>query len=357
MKRRTMHTQKLRYLSFCLAISCGAWLVGPAPLAATIERGRSNNCTLQLRGEISEGDTIRLKEAVRALPPSTDHQDVRLCLDSLGGSFNEAVEISRFLTARSHVNTVVDKDQQCFSACALVFMFGNHYDGDNLQRPQRELHVQGRLGFHAPYIDANAPANSQTILAKAYREGILAVGRLLDADWEDRLPKALLIDFLNTGPDATVEVDTVGRAAAWQIDLIGVRRPYLVSDRDLEWACLNATLKRSNRWASRWWSDGLFGKQSQPRESSTEPVTLRDSKYQKVFHGFGGEASYVCVADLYRDARGNLHLSVNTDFADGEPLPSPRHLERSVKKNYLYETNPLWLANPRERKLRELAER
>src|SRR5262245_30641935 len=79
-----------------------------------------------------------------------------LCLNSPGGNFMEGLRIAKYLltvAADHEVTTYVENGAACYSACALIFLAGRFNDRGGETYPARFLHVGGRLGFHAPYID------------------------------------------------------------------------------------------------------------------------------------------------------------------------------------------------------------
>lgn len=159
------------------ALAVAALLSAPCAAAAmnvsVTEEGRgtfSHRVTIQLSGEIREGDAARLSREVGGLafgPGSSAH--VRL--DSPGGSLLEGMAIGR---AIADIPTVVttdvarpgDRPGDCASACVLAFM-GGHY---------RYLREGSRLGVHQFYPDDE---NSMT-----GAEGI-SVGQVLSAEIVD----------------------------------------------------------------------------------------------------------------------------------------------------------------------------
>ena len=195
-----------------LIVFCFMWAVGPA-VAADVARSKSPACDIVLRGYIEEGDVRQLDEAWKAVQAARSSLQTRLCLHSAGGSYDEGLRLIKWLKETTNIYTVIDKGDECYSACSLVFMFGNHYEGDALISSHRELHVQGKLGFHTPHISPAIDSNKREYTIKAYRSGIRAIGELLEADWDDWFPKSLLVQALKKEPDEFLVVDTVLLAA------------------------------------------------------------------------------------------------------------------------------------------------
>jgi hypothetical protein len=212
------------------------------------------------------------------------------------------------------------------------------------------------LGFHSPYIDANVSTDNKLLVSKAYREGVRAIGQLLEHDWDDYFPKALLVDMLKTEPEDVLFADTIARVAAWEIQLIGYRSPAPLTVANLEWACINDTRARKNRWMSRWWGnlDALSGTSSQ--QLKTKPnteISFVANKYRAELPGFGSEESYTCTADAYR-AGAKIYLALN--FDGGEPVPPKGALEKAVKAENWFLTRPIWMAYPSDQKIKEIIE-
>ena len=212
-------------------------------------------------GEIVTGDAERFRRHAGRLqskpscrrtrpaitPPFFDDypHEIRICLDSPGGSFAEAMEgggggggrrggggeggggggrYARLCLpgAVRHpprvpglagdivwmIGTAVAAGARCEGACAILFMAGGHFShlgtSDNVRDPNRVLHVDGRLVFRVPGPDA---------LATLQR-----IGARLD---RYIVPPSLFQRIMAASPDGMVPVDTVEQAASWVIQLAG----------------------------------------------------------------------------------------------------------------------------------------
>jgi hypothetical protein len=163
---------------------------------------------------------------------------VHVCLNSGGGSFAEAQKIIEYMTSGPGVATIVRAGDECYSACALIFMFGNIRTFGENRFIDRRLDVRGKLGFHAPYVTADAVVPEE-VVAKAYQSGIQAVANLLELDRKGFLNRALVVDFLRMGPGTFLNLDTVGKAGEWVVELIGYALPEEVTGTMLDQACGN----------------------------------------------------------------------------------------------------------------------
>lgn len=125
-----------------------------------------------VHGEISWGDGRRLGELLE------QNADVRVYLDSPGGSLGEALEMGRLL--REHqITAVVDDGALCVSACVFVLAGAS----------KRVLHVNGRLGIHRSRLPLKLLAHLEPGEAEAFYSKLHA----LAADYleEMRMPIAL----------------------------------------------------------------------------------------------------------------------------------------------------------------------
>lgn len=354
-----MGAAAMRYLA-CLVLALSTVFASSHAAEVTTASG---TCDLLITGEIAQGDTERLRKAYeKSLSDKAREfvlkvmgetgRDLSLCLNSPGGSYDEAIRLIRWLVEMKGVNTVVDRNAQCYSACALVFMFGGHNDGDGLESPSRRMHVTAKIGFHSPYINPAADAQQVEISARAYRAGIQAIGRLLEVDTDNRFPRTLLIEALKRAPGELLFVDTVANAAAWEIDVFGVKPPLPLMRPMLEAACLNRARsdKDDRKWTGRWF--GAYGSPTGQHEKLTapnKPVPWQNKHYRETFGGFGGEATYICVVDVYDTARGlRLDVHFGVSVRDKE-IPRPTSLKDIEKSGFSGNTPFFYLYDYRRR--------
>jgi len=122
--------------------------------AATIGKSDSSNCVMVIRGEIVQGDFDKFVALAKVLLPGNDGESTSrdtVCLDSPGGKLAEGVKFAKYFY-HDGVGTVIDDGQECYSACAIMFMMGTA-TGDEVAFANRKLHVGGKLGFHRPFAD------------------------------------------------------------------------------------------------------------------------------------------------------------------------------------------------------------
>ena len=150
-----------------ILVACVGLLSTPV-LSAEVAAIDSRTCQASLTGPIAAGDLSKLEKIVS--PGSS------LCLNSPGGDFIEGLAIAEWLTGKN-VTTVIDDGASCYSACAIAFMGGSEWE--EIYTARRKLHVNGRLGFHAPYLIALSKTYSGPDLEATYSEGLQAVARMM----------------------------------------------------------------------------------------------------------------------------------------------------------------------------------
>jgi hypothetical protein len=243
-----------------LVVAAGAALAWAAATgavtAADISTDRGATCDIRLSGEIDSGDADTLLAAIKAV----DKKNVpaprlrleyememasfipRLCLDSPGGRFDEAMQFIRATLKQVSFATVVEQGAKCYSACALIFLAGHLNHGDGYFELYRRLHIDGQLGFHAPYIPAVGAATNDKLLNASYRAGVTAVGELLNLEGKF-FQRSLLSEFLKVGPDEYFRMERIGHLAAGDIVLTGYARPTSVHAEEIAHVCNNQRLR------------------------------------------------------------------------------------------------------------------
>ena len=175
--------------------------------AAEVGPGKAAVCELKLEGPIEAGDGEKLSAALSALGSSGgfDSLHVRLCLNSLGGNYDEALKLMTVLLTHTNVATVVDAGAECYSACAFLFLAGNaQASEDGELTPNRTLDVRGTLGFHAPYLQTGTGPDVAAATVENFRRGVSAIAKMLEIDRRGLIPRGLLAKALQVG--ATLRV-------------------------------------------------------------------------------------------------------------------------------------------------------
>jgi hypothetical protein len=304
-------------------------LTGTRAEAASIDDRRTAACDVRLSGEIEAGDALRLVAALQAVDWSSapakrprieteityfGGKDIpRLCLDSPGGSFSEAIN---FLTETLHTvsyASVLEPLAECYSACALIFLGGHLHSGDGYIEQYRRLDVSGKLGFHAPYV---APTAAQKVdpamVGKSYTEGVQAVADLLDRE-PLLFPRSLLAEFLRVGPDEFYTIDRVGQLSAWNIGLTGYRRPTVMTEKQIEHVCNNQRMRDDPQLYT-----GYMSFEAEPEQTS-DPIPLSDKLIVRSEEAIEGVAGCTVEARLYGDTLFLRADTTSVDAGDAEP--------------------------------------
>jgi hypothetical protein len=216
-------------------------------------------CNLRLIGEIQNGDLatlvrnrVRLQKLLNerfqsdsgSLAELWASRSPVLCLNSNGGSYIEGLKIAEFLLSKSEsddfqMTTYVEAGSNCFSACALIFLAGKRIDRGGERMPARYVHVGGRVGFHAPYLDPSKMDDKQyakTEISQSYRMAVDGINRAIELfnyrieggtgineDGKPWVSGSLFVEMLSRGPNELFLIDTVGKAGRWGIGLLGIR--------------------------------------------------------------------------------------------------------------------------------------
>lgn len=230
-----------------LTMVCVFWSV--AASAATIAPADSDRCRILVSGEILEGDFERFLRVAEAAFAGFDGESMSkdvVCLDSPGGSLSEGAKFARHFY-KNGVGTVIDDAQECYSACAVIFMMGLA-EGPEVRFTNRRLHVNGRLGFNRPYMAPAVDGQISTLaLSVAYDAAIQHTLDLIEianskppwssaAMMESDLLQAMLA---HVGNDMFM-IDTVDKAGRWEIDLIGLPELGMLTEEQAFYACENA---------------------------------------------------------------------------------------------------------------------
>jgi hypothetical protein len=205
-------------------------IIGFVPIAktATVELGRpasssssqqTIDCDIRLGGTIEADD---LQELLRKIRLFESTELPTLCLDSPGGSYDEALKIAEFILNR-HLPTAVEADGSCLSACVIIFLAGNTSSA-GLIVPARRLNVAGKVGFFAPYYDGLSAVG-----------GLMALGSgTLHPQF---FPKTLIVDMVKSRQGESFFIDTVGKAIKYSVNVTDVREPQDFGDVSLKMLC------------------------------------------------------------------------------------------------------------------------
>jgi hypothetical protein len=346
------HTVSMR-LDQVLLVGLALLIPALQAQSAEVGPGASPGCQLKLEGPIEAGDSEKLSVAFDKFrtEDSIFSSNVSLCLNSLGGNYDEALKLITIVLKRMNVTTVVDKGAECYSACAFLFLAGNaQRSEDGELAPDRTLDVRATLGFHAPYLESDT--TEATMLN--FRRGVNAIAKLLEIDRRELFPRGLLAKALQVEPHSLLYVDTIEKAGVWSINLKGYKPPTALTARMLDQACRNKDM-----WTN--FSHTVLGRPADDPETlhglrqsdfpeirgSDEPINLSQGRYRQALDMFGYEATKMCIVDVFSGEKNGLFLSL-TMVPTEEEAPKPELLGAQImasqdnRQTLDVLTTPLW---------------
>lgn len=195
--------------------------------AAEVALVKNPHCQIALKGDIELGDAQKVQQLWENLDTNHDTEVVAVCLNSLGGDFNAALELSS-LFLEEGIGTVVLPKAQCYSACAIAFMFGARRNPDSERSTLRRLHTGGAVGFHAPFLDADMEGKSR----EHFRNGVGSIRKFLETIYkrttdqfitkkslEEFFSGELLLKVLTMEPHELFLIESINDVGRWGIQL------------------------------------------------------------------------------------------------------------------------------------------
>jgi hypothetical protein len=200
-------------------------------------------CTVSLTGIIETGDADKLESQLKILDHQLSSSGIspfpggrKLCLNSQGGSFKEALKIASKVVDEG-ITTVVPAETSCLSSCAVVFMAGGYLGAENSYFSNRFLHVSGVLTFQISYPEKSSDRDSYAAAINDVRN-LIRLGKEHGRD-AAILPVWLITEMLGSPQGKTVPIKTINEAMRAQIKLIGIAQPKTISTNMLCNACFN----------------------------------------------------------------------------------------------------------------------
>lgn len=208
-------------------------------------------CNLAFRGEIKPGDGNAFINDLEAYMRSPERErdaasnlpTGRICLESIGGSLVDALEIVNFLlgqtsenlefpNTRFHFKTAVAKDKKCLSACALIFLAGNESSFEDViymhfSETGRWIHPRAVIGFHSPSLPNIPKSLTAEQMQDLFKLGARAISEItsLRDEYPGYMSAALFQIFVETPFDEMAQLKKVEEAALWNIGLHMVMPP------------------------------------------------------------------------------------------------------------------------------------
>jgi len=194
-------------------------------------------CYATLSGVIARGDFERVSSFL-------DEENYRnsgpICLDSPGGLWSEGLALMELFYERA-IPTAVTAGARCESACAIAFLGGSTRFLTATPFRARFMHVDGHLGFHAPYLEVPPGQYDEATVLAAFGKAMGVVTEL--TAWSERLalPDAFLVRLFGTAHDDMDMINTVGKAAELSVQLVGHVLPQDLTEPMIREACRQAS--------------------------------------------------------------------------------------------------------------------
>ncbi|MBO6918397.1 MAG: hypothetical protein JJ858_08205 [Rhizobiaceae bacterium] len=216
--------------------------------AAEISVPDSPYCKVKLDGVISPGDTDKLTAFVKnnkIVDLERYDPGYALCLNSAGGSLNEALKLAKYFQ-NDVVTTVIDQNDACLSACSIAFMFGTEAAGDYIGS-KRAMHFTARLGFHRPslsipnradYTDEQIDKALKVVLDSVVNL-LIEANKVFFGHSQPIMTSDLIEKMFDHEGEDFYEITTVDQVGRWNIDVLGWRPPERMELHHAHNACMN----------------------------------------------------------------------------------------------------------------------
>lgn len=132
-----------------------------------------------------------------------------LTLNGPGGAYFEGLALADFLR-ENHIATVIEKDANCYSACAFAFLGGSGYSSmESLGTyVDRQIEPGGILGFHSPYRDEASflQALEERGASEMMGENRDSLSRMVRELVKWNVDPEIIHYMLGKGPDQTYDI-------------------------------------------------------------------------------------------------------------------------------------------------------
>lgn len=139
----------------------------------------------------------------------TGRSNAVVSLNGPGGDYHEGLALADFFRA-NNIATVIEKGDQCYSACAFAFLGGTGYSSfDRIgQYVDRVIEPGGTVGFHAPYRDEASlrSALEERQASEVFAEGRDALSLMVKELVKWNIDPEIMHYMLNMGPEQLYNV-------------------------------------------------------------------------------------------------------------------------------------------------------
>ncbi|WP_323766437.1 hypothetical protein [Marinovum sp.] len=213
-----------------LFAAIGLWLTlaGPAQaLQLSLVNSHPEGCNARASGPVAPGDSARI---ARLLPGgAAEAQYVvaapRLCFDSEGGDYVEAIAIAEYLRLKG-ISSHVAEGARCIGPCALAFLGGTRATLDDsgvLRSLDRSIHAAAELGFDAPGLELAEDELTTEAVQAAFRDAQRATAAIFGSLAILSISRDFALEIFAMPQGQHLPVDTVARTIDAGIRVEGVR--------------------------------------------------------------------------------------------------------------------------------------
>lgn len=219
----------LAALGLCLG------LTGPAlALEVRLVNSHPEGCNASASGPIAPGDSARIEQLLPGDAEGAEYLDAapRLCFDSTGGDYVEAIAIAEYLRLKG-ISSHVAEGASCIGPCALAFLGGTRASLDTgvVRTLDRSIHAAAELGFDAPGLDLpddlpdDLPGDvlTEDAVQTAFREAQRATAAIFGSLAILSISRDFALEIFAMPEGQHLPVDTVARTIDAGIRVEGVR--------------------------------------------------------------------------------------------------------------------------------------
>ena len=211
-----------------LIAALGLWLtlIGPAAaLQLRLVNADPEGCNARATGPIEPGDSARIARLLPGGSEGAQYFDAapRLCFNSAGGDFIEAVEIAEYLR-HTGISSHVAEGESCLGPCALAFLGGTRasFEGGVVRALDRSIHAAARLGFRAPGLELPDDDLTEDAVQQAFQQAQQATAAIFGSLNILSISRDFALAVFSV-PGDYLHVDTVARSIDAGIRVEGLR--------------------------------------------------------------------------------------------------------------------------------------
>lgn len=318
----------------------------PVQAATFLPPTNPDTCKLEISGIIEAGDLERFIAA--AAPVFTPDEEVEestagnaVCLNSPGGSYIEGVKIAKHFYDKG-VGTVIEDGKECNSACALMFMMGRA-DGAEVAFVNRKLHIGGTLGFHRPAMNLKPGGQyrsediqaSYDVAVSSVVEFVVLANKIAPWSMTPMVKSDLIEQIFATPGDQLFYIDTVEKAARWDIELVGVNYPDSIDEARAYYACENILQWEVGRHEEKldYTSVAISAYAGQPYSVHIPPI--QDTRAFEVTSRKSGMESAFCLLSYNPGRLAACAIDGYTGVTFGRGSCGPEEVDNKVGVNAL----------------------